>query len=268
MSRLTLRHAETIQDTHLQITHTATHATQISCSRGPTLLLASSGLLLAGMESQTREGNAKDLPHRESSGTKARKVHVAGSFLRSYTEIQNARQERLKAFLASYYVANFMVAVVLLDAYSTCTDIDARAAGSPPPQFFLVISDVCLVLYSLEILGMVLVFGVSHLSDWMIMVDAIIIACGWAEKVLASVGTGGGIGFRTAVLRAMRLVRIFRIMRVLKRIRPLRELHKLVMMMATCVRTLLWSFLLCFVVMTVWGMLMVELVNPALQDFF
>ena len=220
------------------------------------------------MESQTREGSAKDVPYRESSGSKARKVQVAGSFLRSSVEIQNVRQERLKAFLASYYVANFMVAVVLLDAYATCTDIDARAAGSPPPELFLVISDICLVLYSLEILGMVLVFGVKHLTDWMIMVDAIIVACGWAEKILASFGTGGGIGFRTPVLRAMRLVRIFRIMRVLKRIRPLRELHKLVMMMATCVRTLLWSFLLCFVVMTVWSMLMVEIVNPAVEDFF
>ena len=38
------------------------------------------------------------------------------------------------------------------------------------------------------------------------------------------------------------------------------------MMMATCLRTLLWSFMLCFVVMTVWAMLMVEVVHPVLED--
>ena len=37
-------------------------------------------------------------------------------------------------------------------------------------------------------------------------------------------------------------------------------------MMATCMRTLLWSFLLCFVVMTVWAMLMVEIVHPTVQN--
>ena len=221
------------------------------------------------MESETRD--IKDLPTRSGSSGKARKVHVTGSFLRASTDLlqeRDHRKEKLKAFMASYYVANFMVVVVLVDAYATCADIDARARENPPPQFFLLVSDICLVLYSLEILAMLLLFGMSHLRDWMIAVDTAIVACGWAEKVIVSLGTGGGIGFRTAVLRAMRLVRIFRIMRVLKRIRALRELHKLVMMMATCVRTLLWSFLLCFVVMTVWGMLMVELVHPVVQESF
>ena len=37
-------------------------------------------------------------------------------------------------------------------------------------------------------------------------------------------------------------------------------------MMATCMRTLLWSFLLCFVVMTVWAMLMVEIVHPTVEN--
>lgn len=35
---------------------------------------------------------------------------------------------------------------------------------------------------------------------------------------------------------------------------------------ATCAKTLVWSFLLCFLVMTVWSMLMVEMVHPLLQE--
>ena len=50
--------------------------------------------------------------------------------------------------------------------------------------------------------------------------------------------------------------------------RSTKELHKLVMMMATCLRTLLWSFMLCFVVMTVWAMLMVETIHPSLEEMY
>lgn len=35
---------------------------------------------------------------------------------------------------------------------------------------------------------------------------------------------------------------------------------------ATCAKTLVWSFLLCFLVMTVWSMLMVEMVHPLLKS--
>ncbi|CAJ1365681.1 unnamed protein product [Effrenium voratum] len=37
-------------------------------------------------------------------------------------------------------------------------------------------------------------------------------------------------------------------------------------MMATVCRTLMWSFLLCFIVMTAFAMMMVEFVNPVVQD--
>lgn len=36
-------------------------------------------------------------------------------------------------------------------------------------------------------------------------------------------------------------------------------------MMATCFRTLAWSFLLCFVIMTIWAMLLVEVVHPIIE---
>jgi len=39
-----------------------------------------------------------------------------------------------------------------------------------------------------------------------------------------------------------------------------------VTMMATCLKALAWSFLFCFVIMTVWAMLMVEIVHPVIQE--
>ena len=40
---------------------------------------------------------------------------------------------------------------------------------------------------------------------------------------------------------------------------------RLVTMMATCLRTLAWSFLLCFGIMTLWAMLLAEVVYPIVQ---
>eukprot|EP00434_Breviolum_minutum_P004156 symbB.v1.2.003663.t2/scaffold175.1/size369221/19 len=176
-------------------------------------------------------------------------------------------RESLRHILTSHYVANVMAIVVLIDTVCTCSAIDARADGGRDPSFVvLFISDACLALYTLELLLLLSVTGSQILRDWMMLMDALIVACGWAEIILLQVIPQDILGFRIKVLRVLRLVRIFRPIRLLKRIRGLRELYKLASMMATCFRTLLWCFLLCFVVMTGWAMLMVEIVYPAVQD--
>eukprot|EP00435_Cladocopium_sp_Y103_P010174 s1083_g2.t1 len=173
---------------------------------------------------------------------------------------------RLRKVMESVYVANFMALVVLMDAYCTCAGIDARAAKSEPDVAVLVISDVCLVLYTLELTLIFYVF--NKWSDWMMVLDVIIVACGWLEIIMNAANVNQ-FGFRGSikVTRVLRLVRIFRLIRLsLTAVRTLKELHKLATMMATCMRTLLWCFLLCFVVMTGWAMLMVEVVHPIMQD--
>jgi len=107
----------------------------------------------------------------------------------------------------------------------------------------------------------------SVLKDWMMILDVIIVACGWFEIIMNAANVTQ-FGFRGSikVTRVLRLVRIFRLIRLLRRVRTLKELHKLATMMATCMRTLLWCFLLCFVVMTGWAMLIVEVVHPIMQE--
>ncbi|CAK9083774.1 Voltage-dependent L-type calcium channel subunit alpha-1S (FGalpha1S) (Voltage-gated calcium channel subunit alpha Cav1.1) [Durusdinium trenchii] len=196
-------------------------------------------------------------------------VHVGGSFLHMSGERLGAvtSQEKCKTCMNSVYMANFMALVVLIDAVCTVADIDATAQQQQSGDLVQVISDLCLTAYSLEVLGLLYLYGFHLLKDWMMLLDVVIVVCGWGEKILAA-AIASSLGFRISVLRALRLVRIFRLMRLLKRIRPLRELHKLVMMMATCLRTLLWSFMLCFVVMTVWAMLMVETIHPSLEEMY
>lgn len=198
-----------------------------------------------------------------------RELKVGASFVHSATTGTIQREARwtqyLKSFMQSYYLANAMAGIVLLDAFCTCADIDARAAGRTPSVVVKTITDVCLGVYTLEAVTQLCLFGRTILRDWMTVMDISIVGCGWAEAAIDLLGAGDSI-FRLGIVRALRLVRIFRLIRLLRRIRAFRELHKLVMMMATCMRTLAWSFLLCALVMTVWAMLMVEIVNPTVRD--
>lgn len=177
------------------------------------------------------------------------------------------RTSFLLTVMKSQYVANFMVVVVLIDTWCTCTAIDARALMNDPSEAVLWISDICLVLYTLEAAILMTLTGMEFFRDWMMLMDLGIVSCGWLEILLTQFTAAADVlGFRIKVLRVLRLVRIFRPIRLLKRVRALRELYKLAMMMATVFRTLLWCFLLCFIVMTGWAMLMVEIVYPAVQD--
>jgi hypothetical protein len=135
-------------------------------------------------------------------------------------------------FLSSVYLANFIVIVVFIDAYSTCRDIDARAKGQTTPEAFLVLSDLCLVLYTVELLLHISLQGLGILRDWMICMDLGIIVCGYLEMLLDAFMDSESV-VRVGVVRALRLVRIFRLIRLLRKIRTLRELHKLATMMAT-----------------------------------
>ena len=71
---------------------------------------------------------------------------------------------------------------------------------------------------------------------------------------------------RVGVLSVLRLARVVRLLKLLRKVKALRELQKLVKMMHTCIKALLWSFIFCFVVMTIWAMLIVEMVDPYIQD--
>ena len=158
-----------------------------------------------------------------------------------------------------------MAFVVLVDAVCTWVDIDARAAATTPEPFFVFFSDFSLGLYTVEVFLLLISKGACGvLHDWMALLDITIVGCGYLEILMNAFASD--LVANLSVMRALRLARIFRLLRLFRRIRALRELQKLVTMMATCLRTLAWSFLLCFVVMTIWAMLMVEVVNPIVRE--
>ncbi|CAJ1388094.1 unnamed protein product [Effrenium voratum] len=171
----------------------------------------------------------------------------------------NSRKVAIR-WLTGTYVSNFMALVVLFDSYCTCADIDARAIGEDAPAVLMLLSDVCLALYTLELVLLVLLKGFGIFAkDTFLISDAVVILCGFVELIISNTMNADNLaGFN--LLRTLRFARIIRLLRLLRKTRSLRELQKLVTMMATCLKALAWSFLFCFVIMTIWAMLMVEVV--------
>jgi len=161
----------------------------------------------------------------------------------------------------SNYFVNFMAFVILVDAFCTCWDIDSRAAGIESGAIIDGVSDMCLSLYTLEVFILFVIKGKGLFKDWVVFVDVAVIACGYLEMILEAFGLGTVVA-SIGISRALRLMRIFRLTRLLRKTRTFRELQKLVRMAATCLRALLWSFVFCFMVMTIWAMLMVEWIYP------
>lgn len=211
-------------------------------------------------------------PSRGDS-TPRKPTMVVSDFIRmqqpTVTSEENTFQHKLKdkvrKIVTGRIVSNFMAGVVLFDAFCTCSDVDARAAGLETPRWMLIVSDFCLALYTLELALLLYVQGRQLLRDWMVILDIVIIFCGYAELLLNLFAPGDLIA-SFSMLRVLRLARIIRLMRLLRRTRALRELQKLVTMMATCLKALGWSFIFCFVIMTIWAMLLVEIVHPIMKE--
>lgn len=203
-------------------------------------------------------------------------MSLSGKFIKAKSNLQQlelqeetdfkTRQKRMVwRVLKSTYVSNFMVALVLFDAYCTCADIDSRAVGKATPKEFAIFSDLCLVMYTIELFLNMAVKGREIFMDWTMILDVVIIMCGYGEFLL-TLFADNDLVLSMGMFRAFRLARIVRLMRLLRKTRALRELQKLVTMMATCLKALVWSSVFCFFIMSVWAMFMVEVVHPIISE--
>ncbi|CAE7198450.1 SCN10A [Symbiodinium natans] len=207
-----------------------------------------------------------DTPNRKPTVVMSDFIRVQQPSVNSQDNtFQHKVKDKIRKIVTGRVVSNFMAAVVLFDAFCTCSDVDARAAGLETPQWMLTVSDFCLALYTIELGLLLYVQGRQLLKDWMVILDIVIIFCGYAELLLNLFAPGDLIA-SFSMLRVLRLARIIRLMRLLRRTRALRELQKLVTMMATCLKALAWSFIFCFVIMTIWAMLLVEIVHPIMKE--
>ncbi|CAJ1459805.1 unnamed protein product, partial [Effrenium voratum] len=144
-------------------------------------------------------------------------------------------------------VMNSMGLLTLFDAFLTCAAIDARAAGVEQPLWQRVATTSCLGVYTAEFVVWCLVRHFSVFTDKFLVLDLFVITTGYAE-IIANVYSASRMDALN-FLRFLRIARIFRLLKVFRKIGYLKELRKLVMMATTCLKTLIWSFIFCFLIM-------------------
>ncbi|CAE7790016.1 unnamed protein product [Symbiodinium sp. CCMP2592] len=154
--------------------------------------------------------------------------------------------------------------VVVVDVGLTCIDIDLRAAGVTAPTWAFLACQGCLAFYFLELLANALVYGRQVLRSFDWWVDISIVFASVTEIIFLL--AGGGNVEEVRYFKLLRIARIMRLMRFIRKSPSLRELRKLMMMFASVIRTLAWSFLFCFIATTLWSMVAVELLNPIVQE--
>ncbi|CAE7288613.1 Scn11a [Symbiodinium sp. CCMP2592] len=223
-------------------------------------------------ETDFQRGISPCSANSEFSAVSASKRRVSESLARDFIRAQSEVQPeaftwklRINRFRNSMAFSNSMALIIFADAYANCCDIDARAAGTELPLWLTILSDVCLGIYTAEFFLSVFFDGWAMWFDRLKVLDALLVACGYIE-VLLNAFLPGNVFSRLSVIRILRLVRILRLLKILRKVKALRELQKLIKMLNTCLKALFWSFCFCFLVMTVWAMLIVESVHPFVQD--
>ncbi|CAE7574112.1 CACNA1B [Symbiodinium natans] len=211
--------------------------------------------------------------HRTHSGRRRSSVNamptVSAQFIKrdlhgSFLDGRTVMQSYIYMFLKSPWTTNSLAAITMFDAYLSCVDIDRGAASLPPIAWVSVTTQLCLVLYTVEWLSWLFVRGRRIVKDLMLMMELLIILCGYGELILAL--TVESVADSIVAFRMLRIARTLRLLKLFRRVGYFKELRKVLTMATTCLRTLLWSFLFCFVVMTFWSMLLVDLVQPLIVD--
>lgn len=184
------------------------------------------------------------------------------------SEAEDPRRLRPKVALAlqSDWLVNILTLVIMIDTVCTLIDTDARVDGGDAPPYIFVVGEVCLGIYTLELMAGFFVDGQKHFKKNAILFDLFTVVCGYLHTLfhLLQGVIPSELSF-LGDLRLLRVIRVLRVARILQKSRSLRELQKLVSMMSTCLKALGWSFLFCFGFMTIWAMLLVEFVHPIIR---
>eukprot|EP00930_Biecheleria_cincta_P096301 TRINITY_DN88171_c0_g1_i1.p1 TRINITY_DN88171_c0_g1~~TRINITY_DN88171_c0_g1_i1.p1 ORF type:complete len:607 (-),score=118.06 TRINITY_DN88171_c0_g1_i1:91-1911(-) len=171
------------------------------------------------------------------------------------------RERRLVwQFLNLIPVEIFFTIVVLTDFAMTCKDTDMRAQGDPLPSWIKIIQMMCLGIYTAEFLAVLFIKRAQALYDTAGRLDMIVLLAGYLEMITEAVNESNTSGLGSA--RIVRLLRAARMLKLFRRFGKVKELKRLMQMLASCMKTLFWSFLLLFVITTLFALAHVEIIHP------
>lgn len=218
-----------------------------------------------------RRGFREDDDDMQEEGA-TQKVAVSSAFIASKKKMRYSRRDNLTLskrimfdvyeFLDSSVADASLALVVMIDFLMICIDIDNRAVKAETPQYVEIVSSICLAVYAGEFITKFAFHRCAMFRSKLEILDLAVLLAGFAELILLACGVPVN---EIGLLRMLRVGRMIRLIRVVKGIHYLKELRKLIFMFGSCVKTLFWSFVFCFCVMTIWSMMAVQLIDPIVQ---
>eukprot|EP00930_Biecheleria_cincta_P100297 TRINITY_DN91930_c0_g1_i1.p1 TRINITY_DN91930_c0_g1~~TRINITY_DN91930_c0_g1_i1.p1 ORF type:complete len:679 (-),score=120.82 TRINITY_DN91930_c0_g1_i1:533-2422(-) len=170
---------------------------------------------------------------------------------------------RARRVLSNTVTEIFSGCIVLLDVCMTWLSIDNRSLGHESPEWMDAAGNMCLGWYTIEFSLWLFVLSWRVIESKWLLLDLAFLVTGFAELLLT------GLNLQVDAMNILRMLRIMRILRLTKMLRKFmifRELRKLLLMTASCLKTLVWSFIFCFIIMCCFSMIIVELVGPTIKQ--
>eukprot|EP00929_Paragymnodinium_shiwhaense_P033584 TRINITY_DN18411_c0_g4_i1.p1 TRINITY_DN18411_c0_g4~~TRINITY_DN18411_c0_g4_i1.p1 ORF type:complete len:741 (+),score=188.75 TRINITY_DN18411_c0_g4_i1:158-2380(+) len=214
-------------------------------------------------------GESGDIEIAESQGKASR------NFIRQMTD-EESKEDTAVAFSSpslrrmarrifrSPYCDFVSGMVILVDFMAMCRDTDMQAKGTGPDSIAKPIMMCCFVFYCLEISLRVYVYGYTVMNNKQNVMDAFVIGMSLFEYIMEFIAHVHALP-SLLLLRMLRLCRLLRLLRAVKLFSGMKELRRLLQMITTCAKTMFWSFLMTFLLMSVWSVLAVELVHPVVS---
>eukprot|EP00930_Biecheleria_cincta_P045071 TRINITY_DN31063_c0_g1_i1.p1 TRINITY_DN31063_c0_g1~~TRINITY_DN31063_c0_g1_i1.p1 ORF type:complete len:658 (+),score=92.96 TRINITY_DN31063_c0_g1_i1:65-1975(+) len=172
-------------------------------------------------------------------------------------------RKRMKEILSRFAWDGLMASVVFTDVVMTGLVIDSNALDEEAPGWTSYAGFVCLAIYTIEWVAWFFVKFNKMFSDKWLCLDTVFLLAGYTELVCALLEIpADSIG----ILRILRIVRIMRFAKIIRKFYMLKELRKLLMMLSSCFKALFWNFMFCFIVMTVFAMMAVDLISPIVKE--
>lgn len=153
--------------------------------------------------------------------------------------------------------------ILMLDVTTCCIEADMSAQGKQTPLWLRAIGVGSFCFFGLDAFATVLCKGRDIVHDAWFLVDSVVIAGGAVEVavIIADLEECSECGILT-MLPALRVIRAFRLLSLVRRVECLKEMRKLALMICSCMKSLFWSFVFRFLVMTLWSLIAVQYIHP------
>eukprot|EP00931_Biecheleriopsis_adriatica_P015851 TRINITY_DN11884_c0_g1_i7.p1 TRINITY_DN11884_c0_g1~~TRINITY_DN11884_c0_g1_i7.p1 ORF type:complete len:710 (-),score=108.15 TRINITY_DN11884_c0_g1_i7:141-2270(-) len=175
----------------------------------------------------------------------------------------SACRVRMATLLTNVYFDCFIGFLLVANFVLSVTETNASGRGETPDATTRFLVVLLLVVFSLEVGLRMFVFRRQFFASVWNWIDFIVIAIDWTLEIITIVTQPSP---RASLLRALRMLRALRVLRTIRTLTLFRELYIMLHGFFSALRAIAWATVLLFVMLSMWGILAVELLSPHLDD--